>query len=183
MADFKLISRDAVPLALEKAERYRLLNEPAQAESICLDVLAVDPENQQVLVMLILALTDQFQTGPSDCLRQAEALVPRLHGEYERAYYSGIILERAAMPAPHWEGQGARRLLTSGFAGRWTSSNKPNGFVPRATTTPFFAGIAVSAFASATSSTRAEGDVPAGARGRLRRPIGPASCALHTSSP
>jgi hypothetical protein len=94
MADFKPISRDAVPLALEKAERYRLLNEPAQAESICLDVLAVDPENQRVLVLLILALTDQFLPGPADCLQKAQAVVPRLHGEYERCYYSGIIYER-----------------------------------------------------------------------------------------
>jgi hypothetical protein len=94
MADFKPISRDAVPLALEKAERYRLLNEPAQAESICLDVLAVDPENQPGLVLLILALTDQFQSGPPDCFRRAEALVTRLHGENERSYYSGIVFER-----------------------------------------------------------------------------------------
>ena|SRR5229473_7396902 len=94
MLDFKPISPQAVPLALEKAERYRLLNEPAQAESICLDVLEVDPENQQALVMLLLALTDQFQTGPSDCFRQAEAVVPRLHGEYERLYCSGLIWER-----------------------------------------------------------------------------------------
>jgi hypothetical protein len=94
MSNFKPISRDAVPLALEKAERYRLLNEPAQAESICLDVLAVDPENQRVLVLLLLALTDQFQTESADCFPKAQALVPRLHGEYERAYYSGIIFER-----------------------------------------------------------------------------------------
>jgi hypothetical protein len=94
MADFKLISRDAVPLALEKAERYRLLNEPAQAESICLDVLAVDPENQRVLVLLVLALTDQFQTEPTDCFRKAEALLPRMQDEYERCYYSGIMYER-----------------------------------------------------------------------------------------
>src|SRR5205807_5788281 len=79
MAEFKPISRDAVPLALEKAERYRLLNEPAQAESICLDVLAVDPENQQALVMLLLALTDQFRGGPADCYAEAEAVVPKLH--------------------------------------------------------------------------------------------------------
>jgi hypothetical protein len=94
MADFKPISHEAVPLALEKAERYRLLNEPAQAESICLDVLAVDPENQRVLVLLILTLTDQFQAGSADCVRKAESLVRKLHGEYERAYYSGIIYER-----------------------------------------------------------------------------------------
>src|ERR1700688_3360026 len=94
MADFKPISREAVPLALEKAERYLLLNEPAQAESICLDVLAGDPENQQALVMLLLALTEQFRTGPAECFSQAEAVVPKLKGQYEQLYYSGIIWER-----------------------------------------------------------------------------------------
>jgi hypothetical protein len=94
MHDLKPISPEAVPLALQKAERYRLLNEPGQAESICLDVLAVDPDNQQALVMLLLALTDQFRTGPADCFKQAEAVIPRLHGEYERLYYRGIIWER-----------------------------------------------------------------------------------------
>jgi hypothetical protein len=94
MFEFKAISREAVPAALEKAERYRLLNEPAQAESICLDVLAVEPHNEPALVMLLLALTDQFRTGPSECFQQAEAVVPRLSGEYERLYYRGIIWER-----------------------------------------------------------------------------------------
>lgn len=94
MSAFKPISPDAIPLAIEKAERYRLLNEPAQAESICLDVLAVDPDNQQALVMLLLALSDQFATGSPDCLTEAEAVVPRLHGEYERLYYTGLIWER-----------------------------------------------------------------------------------------
>jgi hypothetical protein len=94
MAEFKSISPDAVPLALEKAERYRLINEPAQAESICRDILAVDPQNQHALVMLLLALTDQFCTGAPRCFDEAQALVPMLHGEYERLYYSGIIWER-----------------------------------------------------------------------------------------
>jgi hypothetical protein len=104
MPDFKPISRDAIGAALEKAERYRLLNEPALAESICLDVLTVDSENQQALVMLLLALTDQFPDGPADCARQAEAVVPRLQGEYERLYYSGII----------WERRGHARALQGG---------------------------------------------------------------------
>src|SRR5437867_4015809 len=94
MAELKTISRDAVPLALEKAERYRLLNEPAQAESICLDVLAIDPANQQALVMLLMALSDQFRSGTPDCFRQAEAVVPKLEAEYERHYYGGIPSER-----------------------------------------------------------------------------------------
>src|SRR5439155_18206392 len=94
MPDFKPISREAVPLALEKAERYRLLNEPAQAESICRDVLAVDPQNQQALVTLLLALTDQFCSGWPECFDEAQAVVPKLQGEYQRLYYSGIIWER-----------------------------------------------------------------------------------------
>jgi hypothetical protein len=94
MPEFKSISRDAVPLALEKAERYRLLNEPAQAESVCRDVLAVDPENQHALVTLLLTLTDQFSAGSTECFDEAMDVVPKLHEEYQRLYYSGIIWER-----------------------------------------------------------------------------------------
>jgi hypothetical protein len=35
----KVLRTGAIPAALERAERYRLLNEPTQAESICLDIL------------------------------------------------------------------------------------------------------------------------------------------------
>src|SRR3989442_7119311 len=64
--ELKPLTQEAIPKALEKAERYRLLKEPAQAESICLDVLQIDPGNQQALVMLFLALTDQFEQGRSE---------------------------------------------------------------------------------------------------------------------
>jgi hypothetical protein len=37
-----------------------LLNDPEGAESICLDILDVDPDNQDALVTIILALSDQF---------------------------------------------------------------------------------------------------------------------------
>src|SRR4051812_37800360 len=94
MPAFKTLSREGIPLALEKAERYRLLNEPEQAESICQDILAVDPDNQVALVMLLLALTDQFRDGPAECFTEAQAVVARLRGEYERLYYQGLIWER-----------------------------------------------------------------------------------------
>src|SRR5579864_3525344 len=58
--ELKTLSLEAVPRALAKAERYRLLNEPGEAESICRDALDADPDNQDALVMLLLALTDQF---------------------------------------------------------------------------------------------------------------------------
>ena len=92
MFDLKPVSREAVPAALAKAERYRLLNEPLEAESICRDVLKIEPSNQQALVILLLALTDQFGAGGS--VARAQELVPQLDGDYERAYYAGIICER-----------------------------------------------------------------------------------------
>jgi len=92
--ELKPLSRTAIPAALEKAERYRLLNEPWQAESICEDILRVDPRNQAALVMLLLAITDQFETHIAPA--RAREVLSAMDGEYERLYYAGIILERAA---------------------------------------------------------------------------------------
>jgi hypothetical protein len=92
--DLKPIHADAIPEALEKAQRYRLLHEPAQAESICLDILAVDRFHQQALVILLLAITDQFAEGVSP--RRAREILPRMEREYDRDYYAGIICERLA---------------------------------------------------------------------------------------
>jgi hypothetical protein len=86
-----------VPAALDKAQRYRLLNEPAAAESICLDVLAVDPDNQPAIEALLLSITDQFDEEHAGGVRRARDLLPRLDDEYRRQYYSGIICERSAM--------------------------------------------------------------------------------------
>ncbi len=96
MFQLKPIHRDAIPAALEKAERYRLLNEPGGAESICLDVLAVDPENQDALITLLLAITDQFDEDTSAKVRRAREVLPRLRDGYRRAYYGGVIDERHA---------------------------------------------------------------------------------------
>ena len=60
MFELKPISHESVAGALAKAERYRLLNEPGEAESICRDILEIEPGNQQALISLILALTDQI---------------------------------------------------------------------------------------------------------------------------
>jgi hypothetical protein len=96
MRELKSLSREAIPAALEKAERYRLLNEPAEAESICLDILKTDPENQAALTILLLALTDRFSKGYGVSDTQANQLLARIKGEYERAYYAGILAERRA---------------------------------------------------------------------------------------
>ena len=95
-SELKSLSADAVPAALEKAERYRLLNEPEEAESICLDILALDAENQPALAILLLARTDQFDQGSPANLERAREVLPRLSGDYERAYYGGLICERQA---------------------------------------------------------------------------------------
>ena len=85
-----------VPAALEKALRYRLLNEPLEAESICRDILEIDPDNQEALAALLLALTDQFTRGLKSRFREARELAERLTSDYEQEYYSGIISERRA---------------------------------------------------------------------------------------
>lgn len=92
----KTLSKDAIPRALEKADRYRFLNEPVQAESICLDILHVEPDNQAALVILILALTDQFGHGYRLGEIEPRDVIARLQSEYERAYYTGIVAERKA---------------------------------------------------------------------------------------
>ena len=96
MSALKSLHKEAIPAALEKAVRYRLLNEPAEAESICLDVLKTDPENQEAIVTLLLALTDRFAKGYGVSDIQVKELLGRIHGEYERAYYAGILAERRA---------------------------------------------------------------------------------------
>ena len=93
-AALKTISAEAVPRALQKAERYRLLNQSWATESICLDILEVDPANQQVLVMLLLSLTDQFGAEPRELAGRARAVLARLTDKYQQYYYAGIIDER-----------------------------------------------------------------------------------------
>ena len=97
MHELKPLSAEAVPAALAKAERYRLLNEGEMAESICEDVLNTDHDNQRALVTSILAITDQFREhGVGAHVARARALLPRLADAYERLYYGGIICERCA---------------------------------------------------------------------------------------
>jgi hypothetical protein len=100
MFELKRLSKEGVPAALRRATHYRLLNDPWAAESICRDVLEADPANQDALVTLLLALTDQFGAETGTDLAAARAVVPRLDSEYQRHYYEGLISER-------W----ARRLL------------------------------------------------------------------------
>lgn len=94
MFELKRINARAIPAAQEKAVRYRLLNEPMEAESICLDILELEPDNQEALITLVLALTDQFDRQLGERVRRAKEILSRIQGEYELLYYEGIICER-----------------------------------------------------------------------------------------
>jgi hypothetical protein len=96
MIQLKKISSKGITEALGKAERYRLLNEPQLAESICLDILEIEPDNKKGLVILLLAITDQFGSSESVGVNEARKLLQRLESDYERYYYDGIICERQA---------------------------------------------------------------------------------------
>lgn len=103
--ELKSISEQSIPEALAKVERYRLLNEPSLAESICLDILAIVPNHQEALISLLLARTDQFDSHLD--VKAAQEVLGEIKGDYERAYYEGIIWERMGHARIHYAGPAA----------------------------------------------------------------------------
>jgi tetratricopeptide (TPR) repeat protein len=114
---FKLkpISRESIPRAIQKAERYRLLNQSWAAESICRDVLEIDPDNQQVLVMFVLALTDQLADDHGQIMKVLRETLPRIADSYQRAYYTGIASERSGQALLHRGGMGSGAMAYDAF--------------------------------------------------------------------
>jgi hypothetical protein len=114
---FKLmpLCEEAIPAAIEKARCYRYLNEAVEAESICLDILDIEPQNQQALVMLLLSLTDQFEHQLNPAFTKARDVLPRLQDKYSRAYYNGIICERRAKSHLQRGGPGSGRMAYEWF--------------------------------------------------------------------
>ncbi len=96
MFELKNLSKEAVPAALERAKHYRLLNEPGAAESICLDILEVEADNQEALITLVLAMSDRFGRDYAVGDSRIQDYLSQIRGEYERAYYTGIVYERRA---------------------------------------------------------------------------------------
>ena len=96
MFELKPLHHEAIPAALEKANRYRLLNEPGAAESIYLDILAIDPDNQESIVGVVLAMSDRFSKDYAVGDGRIQDFLLKIEGEYERAYYTGIVYERRA---------------------------------------------------------------------------------------
>lgn len=94
--EVKRISTAGITEAIAKAELYRSLNEPEEAESICRDILTIEPRHQLALRLLGLALTDQFAGHGNDRYREAEEVFRQLEDPYERLYYAGILHERRA---------------------------------------------------------------------------------------
>jgi tetratricopeptide (TPR) repeat protein len=99
MFELKPLNHEAIPSALEKANRYRLLNEPGAAESIYLDILAIDPDNQEALVNIVLAMSDRFSKDYGVGEGRIQDFLAKIEGDYERFYYTGIVYERRAKAA------------------------------------------------------------------------------------
>lgn len=111
MFELKPLSREAIPAALEKAKVYRLLNEPGAAESICLDILAIEPENQEAIVAIVLAMSDRFSRDFAIGDSRIQDYLSQITDEYERAYYTGITYERRAKAVLHKGGLNAYELF------------------------------------------------------------------------
>jgi tetratricopeptide (TPR) repeat protein len=108
----KTISKDSIVEAISKIELYRFLNEPEEAESICYDILAADPESQIAQRLLGLTITDQFQGQATDRYAEAEKIFQNLSDPYERFYYLGLFHERRAK-AQMRAGRPAQMLIGS----------------------------------------------------------------------
>jgi hypothetical protein len=94
--ELKQIDADEIPEALERAAHYRELDESAQAESICHDVLLADPHNQRAHVLLLESLCDRFGKGYAVDLIQALEILPKIEDTYTRAFYAGFICDHKA---------------------------------------------------------------------------------------
>src|SRR5207248_9231422 len=113
---------------------------PGAAESIYLDVLQIDPDNEQALVGLLLSLTDQFDHGLPESVSRAREVLPRLRDEYERAYYAGIICERRARAQLRQARPGSGSVAYESFRERWAGPGRPSRSARPGRTTPCCAG-------------------------------------------
>ncbi len=111
MFELKPLHTEAIPAAIEKANRYRLLNEPGAAESIYLDILKIDPENQEALINIVLAMSDRFGKDYAIGDARITEYLTRIRGDYERTYYTGIMYERRGKAALAKDGVGAYELF------------------------------------------------------------------------
>ena len=95
--EYHLIHKSTIDTVLDKARQYRSLREPDLAISICIDVFAVDSDNQDALVIYILALTDQYSHQHAKVQpKKIVEFIAKLKSEFHRIYYTGIFLERKA---------------------------------------------------------------------------------------
>ena len=79
---YHTIDKNSIENVLERAKQYRSLLQPEMAISICLDIFAVDKNNQDTLVIYILALTDQ--------LGQSESKIH--HKKITDSYMNSVII-------------------------------------------------------------------------------------------
>ena len=108
----KKLSASELEPAVAKAMLYRELNQPEEAESICRDVLAVDPAHQNALRVLGLALTDRFEEVTVGLFEEAMSTFAKLAQEYDRVYHEGVAWERLGKAhLKRGEGHGALGAL------------------------------------------------------------------------
>jgi tetratricopeptide (TPR) repeat protein len=146
MYELKKLSSDALPSALAKAKQYRFLGEPDEAESICLDILAVDPDHQDALIVLLLSLTDKFKYRHNElhrCYSKALEILEKLDDSYCKYYYLGIIYEKRAKHHLKKEGRERWRLPMSGLSKPWPPMKRHLRIMTQIIRTQFYAGTLV----------------------------------------
>ena len=124
MIELKTLSAKAIPAALAKAQRYRMLNDPDEAESICLDILAVEPDNQDALITMLLAVTDKFSYDLTSSFQKAREIVHRL-GATNTAHFTTTASSLNAGPK-------SISSRADPDPGRWPTAGSPKPSTPTA---------------------------------------------------
>ena len=96
--EYHLIHKDTIDTVLDKARQYRSLREPDLAISICIDVFAVDSDNQDALVIYILALTDQYSHQHAKVQpKKIVEFIAKLKSEFHRICDIGFLSNARAL--------------------------------------------------------------------------------------
>ena len=94
--ELKTLGADQVSSALAAAEQCRAGGEAETAESICTDILEVDPGNARAIELLLWSRVDLLGEGRYGGVERAQEALALVQSDFERHYLEGVICEQQA---------------------------------------------------------------------------------------
>ena len=112
--DFKNLESADLDAALAAAQASWAELRAEETESICLDILELDPNHRSTLDLLLRCRIELLKKGLPQSVARAQELIPQLDSDFDQAFYSGMIREAQARYLLEKRGR-----ATSGVAYSW----------------------------------------------------------------